>query len=89
MKLEDAIFNWLQISAVHEIRPDDLSAKDTVNFFNKILFEDLNLKNVRYERGPLNYTVFYEHDGKEEKKIFDIGLVNKLLQDIENEPKFN
>ena len=89
MKFDDAIFNWLQIAVVAEVRPDDLSAKETADFFKKLLIEDHQITTIRYERDPLIYTVYYEKDGKEEKMTFGLDLVDKLIDDIEKEPKYD
>ncbi|MFV9510012.1 hypothetical protein [Tepidibacillus sp. LV47] len=89
MKLEDAVNNWLQIAVVYEARPQDLAAKETKDFFALILEEDHGLKNVRYERDPFEYTVFFEKDGKEQQLKFQRVLIEKLLEDIESEPKYN
>lgn len=89
MKLEDAIFNWLQITVVNEARPDDLAAKETSEFFREILTQDHNVEQISYERDPFKYLVTYSINGNEEKRNFDLMLVDKLLVDIENEPKYN
>ncbi|TCS84440.1 hypothetical protein [Tepidibacillus fermentans] len=89
MKLEDAVNNWLQIAVVHEARPNDNAAKETKDFFALILEEDHGLKNVRYVRDPFEYTVYFEKDGKEHLLKFQRALIEKLLEDIESEPKYN
>jgi len=88
MKLDDSIFNWLQIAVVYEARPEDLSAKETAEFFRQILKEDHNISQIRYERDPFQYTVIFNKDGKEEKKTFDSMFIDKLIEDIEKEPKY-
>lgn len=88
MKTEDAIYNWLQIAVVHEARPEDMAAKETVVFFRDILTTDHNISDIRYERDPFKYTVFYTIDDKENKVVFDLVLIDKLIEDIEKEPKY-
>ncbi|KXG43796.1 hypothetical protein [Tepidibacillus decaturensis] len=89
MDLRDAIFNWIQITVVHKARPEDHAAKDTSEFFKQILIEDHKIEEIRYERDPFFYTITYRIEGKEDKITFGTGLVDKLLEDIENEPKYN
>ncbi len=88
MDLEKAIFNWLQIAVVSEARLEDEAAKKTADFFKGILKTDHQLLDITYERDPFNYIVTYKKDGKEEKKNFATSTVEKLIEDIENEPKF-
>jgi len=86
--MEKAIFNWLQIAVVHEARPEDKAAEKTSAFFKEILREDHQLDKVSYERDDFHYIVTYEREGKVEKKTFATSTVEKLIEDIENEPKF-
>ncbi len=88
MKIEDAIFNWLQIVVVFEARQEDHAAKETADFFRMVLTDDFNITEISYDRDPFKYTVTYEIDGKKEKNEYDLVLVDKLISDIENEPKF-
>ena len=89
MKIEDAIFNWLQIAVVYEARPEDLSAKETLEFFYDILVKDHNINEILYKRDPFKYIVYYQIDGEKENKTFDAVIIDKLVHDIENEPKYN
>ena len=89
MKLDVAVNNWLQISVVYEARPNDRSAKETADFFLMILEEDHGLKNIRYERDSFDYTVFFEKDGEEQQLKFGRPMIEKLLEEIEAEPKYN
>ncbi len=90
MKIQDAIFNWLQIAVVYEGRPSDTAAKETRDFFREILLEDHQIEEISYERDALAYTVTYKlQNGEINKKTFDLNFVDKLLDDIEKEPKYN
>lgn len=88
MDIEKAIFNWLQIAVVYEARPDDPAAKETEEFFREILTKDHQIEKITYERGPFNYIVTFEKEGREEKKPFASSTIEKLIEDIENEPRF-
>ncbi|WP_339062251.1 hypothetical protein [Tepidibacillus marianensis] len=89
MKFEEVVSNWLQISVVNEARPNDRAAKDTAGFFLEILKEDHGLENVSYERDPFEYIVSFEKDGEPQQLKFQRGIIEKLLEDIESEPRYN
>lgn len=89
MKREDAIFNWLQITVVSKARPNDLSAKETSEFFREILTEDHNISKISYELDGFTYNIKFEVENKEEIIRFNSTMVDKLVSDIENEPKYN
>lgn len=89
MKIEDVIFNWLQITVVYKARPNDLSAKETSEFFRRILTEDHNVSDINYELDGFTYNIRYVVDGKEATIRFNSTMVDKLVTDIENEPKYN
>src|SRR4051812_12364897 len=88
--LQDALFNWLQIKIVSEARTDDQAAKDTLEFFEQILKEDHHLTN--FEVALTDETMVhlqYEADGKVKKQMFSRESVEKLLEDINSNPKYN
>lgn len=89
MKLENALFNWLQIQVVSSARPNDRAAKNTVDFFHEILVEDHGLQDIRVEADDTMYTVRYTEEGKPNEKKYPREVVEQLLHDIENEPKYN
>ncbi|WP_159883896.1 hypothetical protein [Paenibacillus puerhi] len=89
MKLQDAIFNWLQISIVSEARPDDGAAKETMDFFETILREDHALSRFGYVCDEDVYRVDYELDGQEKQLRYDRELAEQLLADINSNPKYN
>ncbi len=88
MNLQDAMFNWLQMHIVSEARPEDRAARDTLDFFATILREDHNLG--RFEITAVdeeNIIVQYELEDGEQTKAFDRELCEKLLADINSNPK--
>ena len=91
VKLEDALFNWLQIRIVAEARPDDQAAKDTMDFFSTILTEDHHLSNIQVLSldDDLLQIVYEAEDGTAHKKTFSKQLAEQLLYDIEANPKYN
>jgi hypothetical protein len=89
MRLEDALFNWLQIQIVWDARPSDRSAKDTVLFFEQILREDHQVTKLEKKKEGAFYRIDYERNGQPESVTFPCFAAEKLLQDIINEPKYN
>ena len=90
MKLEDALFNWLQIKIVADARPDDRAAADTLEFFATILREDHGLTDVRISRlDDSRAYVQYVQEGKTVTQTFDREEAEKLLHAINANPKFN
>lgn len=89
MKLDDAVFNWLQIKVVSENRPSDHAAKDTFDFFSTVIAEDYGIRNIVVEKEDLLYRVHYEHEGTKKSKVFDRVAVDYLYTSITNEPKYN
>lgn len=90
MKLQDALFNWLQMKIVFDNRPDDRAAKDTLEFFEMILREDHGLTAFEIERNDdrFYYVTIDGKDGTETKK-FDKEMADQLLADINGNPRYN
>ncbi|WP_281888169.1 hypothetical protein [Paenibacillus sp. YYML68] len=89
MKLQDALFNWLQISIVAEARPDDKAAAETRDFFEVILREDHHLVRFAYTHKGDLCQVEYELDGQALLKSYPRELAEQLLEDINSNPKYN
>lgn len=90
MKLQDALFNWLQIRIVADARPEDNAARETVDFFADILQEDHHLSHVAISAvDETMYHVQYEAEGKTKRQLFDRETAEQLLADIEANPKYN
>lgn len=90
MNLHDALFNWLQIKRVSEARPDDKAAKDTLDFFAVILEEDHQLADVQVAQiDDTMYHVQYKEAGEMKTQKFPRELTDKLLEDINSNPKYN
>lgn len=89
MQFRDALFNWLQIQVVWEARPNDRSAHDTATFFEEMLREDHGVTQLVKEREQDVYRVQMVRDGHEESHTFPCEAVDKLLHDIQSEPKYN
>lgn len=91
MKLQDALFNWLQIHIVAEARPEDLAAKDTEAFFAEVLREDHHLRSFHIESRDEEVLYLHYETNEHEKATlrFDRELAGKLLTDIHSNPKYN
>ncbi|WP_168120665.1 hypothetical protein [Paenibacillus sp. HB172176] len=90
MRLEDALFNWLQIRLVAEARPDDEAAADTLSFFEQILREDHGLSRCEItKRDAAMIYVDYERHGESKQQAYPNELGEQLLIDIEANPKYN
>ncbi|MDQ6418990.1 hypothetical protein RB620_05995 [Paenibacillus sp. LHD-117] len=90
MRLEDALFNWLQIKIVAEGRPDDEAAFKTLGFFEEILREDHGLQGLEVasvDSGLIQ--VAYEKDGQRFTQHYPREAGEGLLQDIISNPKYN
>ncbi|RCW46514.1 hypothetical protein [Paenibacillus prosopidis] len=90
MKLEDALFNWLQIRVVADARPDDQAALDTLEFFAQILTEDHGLTGftiIKTDETMIH--VKYEKDGRSKLQLYPREPGEQLLTDIESNPKYN
>lgn len=90
MRLEDAIFNWLQMKVVVDARQDDGAASETLAFFDTILQEDHKLESYTItEPDEFTYVVNYVQDGQNFTLKFDREAACKLLEDINSNPKYN
>ena len=90
MKLEDALFNWLQIRLVADARPQDHAALDTVEFFHTILIEDHLVRELQItEAGDDMLQVRYTIGEQSHVKSYDRHYAEQLLQDINDNPKYN
>lgn len=90
MNIADAVFNWLQIYIVAEARPNDRAAQETAAFFESILREDHQLKSFEIDASAETYQVRYVSENGEENTLkFHKQSAEKLLKDIEAEPRYN
>lgn len=91
MKLQVALFNWLQIHIVSEQRPDDGAAKETVQFFETILKEDHELTSFEacLDGSDERYVITYWREEEMSTEVFDREDAERLWQDIEANPKYN
>lgn len=91
MNLQDTFFNWLQKHVVHQARPDDEAAKETLDFFALILHEDHGVRHVELvkEEDRRMIHIAYEQEGDRRIQSFDREAAEKLLDDINSNPIYN
>lgn len=89
MNLNDTLMNWLQIRAVVLARPDDAAAQDTYEFFDMMLRDDHRVLRLHVDEQEEALVVRYEQDGKAEERRFHREDAERLLHDIESNPKYN
>ncbi|WP_028549254.1 hypothetical protein [Paenibacillus sp. UNC451MF] len=89
MKLEDALFNWLQMKIVSEARPEDKAAEETRLFFEEILREDHAVSELTTSDEDMRIHITYEVNGSSSKLYFDKDYAEQLLHDINSNPKYN
>lgn len=89
MTFRDALFNWLQIKIVAEGRPNDKSAQETFRFFTSILKEEHHLDHFYVEADGEMYIIHYVLKGEKKIQKYIKGFADKLLLDIESNPKYN
>ncbi|SDM89729.1 hypothetical protein SAMN04487897_101411 [Paenibacillus sp. yr247] len=91
MKLQDTFFNWLQMHIVHQARPDDEAAKETLDFFELILREDHGVSQLEIvdDADRMKIHIAYEHKGVKSKQSFDREAAEKLRDDINSNPIYN
>ncbi|SEN10742.1 hypothetical protein SAMN05518847_102179 [Paenibacillus sp. OV219] len=90
LRLEDALFNWLQIQIVANARPDDHAAADTRDFFLEILTEDHHVENLHIHKvDDTMIHLRYDKDGRAKLQMIPRESGEQLLQDINENPKYN
>lgn len=90
MKLEDSLFNWLQIHLVAEARPEDQAAKETVRFFEEILIEDHGVSQLAISAQDTTMIhVRYTVNGKTKVQMFSREQAEQLFSDIDANPKYH
>ncbi len=90
MQARDALFNWLQMKIVAEARPTDQAAKETMDFFDMILKEDLHIHEISVHlEDDVSYVVHYNQENEKHTLRIDRESVEKLLADINENPIYN
>lgn len=81
MSLMDSLFYWLQMKLVCDERPDDGAARETVDFFARILSEDHGLASFHVERADeMKIYVTYRQGETERTVWFDREAAEQLVR---------
>ena len=84
--LQDALYNWLSIKVVSDVRPLDQSAVETTELFETILIEEHRVSNMIVTKDERWYTIQYEKDGEKSSAKFPIDFIEGMLTQILQEP---
>lgn len=84
--LQDALYNWLSIKVVRDVRPLDLSAVETTELFETILKDEHGVSNMLVSKDERWYTIQFEKDGEEKSSKFPIDFIEVVLNQIMLEP---
>lgn len=91
MDLRTAIHSWIQIRIVSDARPEDDAAKKTFDFFDEIIHQDFGVTEIEvmpYSDEEDSIEIHYVANGEAAKISFDREMTEKLLLDIEANPKY-
>jgi len=88
MSLMDALFYWLQMKQILAARPEDGAARETLDFFARILSEDHELASfdVSSEDAGKVYVTYTKTDGSVRTVWFDREAVEQLNRDMFGQP---
>lgn len=89
MKLEEALFNWLQIQIVADARPHDRSAQETASFFRQILLEDHQVRELTYQRQQDWYVLTGQADEGNWERRYPAETAEALLTALQSDPRYD
>jgi|HigsolmetaAR203D_1030402.scaffolds.fasta_scaffold00153_36 hypothetical protein len=91
MKLEDALYNWLQARLVVDARPHDEAARETLDFFSQLLKEDHGVREVAIRSADDQAYVlqYVTVEGAQKDLRMDKDSAEWLLREIEANPNFS
>ncbi|WP_456275637.1 hypothetical protein [Bacillus sp. AK128] len=85
--LQDALYNWLTIKVVADVRKDDLAAQETAAFFYELLTVDHQLKDILIEKDEVMYEVSYTIGETRKTTKFPTELIDVMLDQMVAEPE--
>ncbi|MRG85543.1 hypothetical protein [Salinibacillus xinjiangensis] len=85
--LQDVVYNWLSIKLVADVRPEDLSAVETTQFFREMLTNDHNVEDIHVDKREDMYLVTVTKPEETRTFRFPIELIECIVDQIENEPE--
>jgi hypothetical protein len=85
--LQDALYNWLTIKVVADVRKDDEAAQDTTAFFYELLTVDHQLKDIQVKKDEQMYRISYTI-GEDRKTVkYPNELIDVMLNQMVAEPQ--
>ncbi|EKN65533.1 hypothetical protein BABA_19636 [Neobacillus bataviensis LMG 21833] len=85
--LQDALYNWLTIKVVVDARPDDLAAKETLDFFDGMLSTEHEVSNIDIITDDVMYYLSYQQGEETKKARYPRELIEIMLDQINKEPE--
>lgn len=84
--LQDAIYNWLTIKVVNDVRPDDLAAMETKELFEEMLKADHGVSDMKILKDDTMYHVSFTINEDNKQLRYPVELVEILLTQIVENP---
>ena len=84
--MQDAVYNWLTIKAVSDVRPTDLAAVETEKLFFSILETEHAITDIAVEKDEEMYHVTFKKSGNPEKLRFPRELIEVMINQINEAP---
>lgn len=84
--LQDALYNWLTIKVVTDVRPDDAAAIETEEMFFDMLINEHEIANIEVTKDEQMYYVHYEQKGETKMYRYPRELIEVMLDQINAEP---
>ncbi|MCM3726094.1 hypothetical protein M3226_10400 [Neobacillus cucumis] len=85
--LQDALYNWLTIKVVCDVRPDDKAAVETRDFFEEILTAQHSVSNIETTKDDLMYYISYQQGEETKTRRYPRELIEIMINQINQEPE--
>ena len=85
--LQDALYNWLTIKVVCDARPDDIAAKETLDFFDEMLTNEHHVSNIEITTDDVMYYISFQQGEETKKQRHPRELIEIMLNQINKEPE--
>ncbi|MDP4161651.1 MAG: hypothetical protein Q8898_00980 [Bacillota bacterium] len=87
MSLQDALYNWLTIKVVLDVRQDDVAAVETETMFYEILREQHGVSHIEVSKDDDMYYISFDQNGERKTTRFPCDLIEVMLNQINEEPE--
>ncbi|WP_077211891.1 hypothetical protein [Bacillus dakarensis] len=85
--LQDALYNWLTIKVVTDVRPDDAAALETEEMFFGMLENEHGVSDIEVTKDDVMYYVHYQQKGERKMYRYPRELIEVMLDQINAEPE--